>query len=188
MIPYDKEALRVVVLVTNEPAQQAKFCVLVNSRADGLCETRKISNKLVFYFSEFTSSAKTVASRLTEWNATIWNSAIQTTSSISSQPHQSHRPALRPKDPNLPMPFTWRLANEIQFFTSTYVVSRTPWLLQHLTRIVDTASPDLQSRMPSSNVNLHKFLDRKAGFGMDEANGLVEEANVCEISCSVDIS
>ena len=187
MIPYDKEALRVVVPVTIEPAQQAKFCVLVNGRDDGLCETRRISNKLVFYFPEFTSAAKAVASRLSEWNAIVRKSATEATSSIPSQPQPSHRTASRPKDPAIPMPFTWSWANEVQFYVSTYALSRTAWLLDHITNIVDAASPDLRSRMPSSNVNLHKFLDREATFGMDEASGLVEEAKVCGISCSVDI-
>lgn len=55
-------------------------------------------------------------------------------------------------------------------------------MLEHLTKIVDAADPDLEARMPSSNVNLHKFLD----FGVEEARCLVEEAKILWPTLSLD--
>ena len=181
MIPYDKEALRVVVPVTNEPVTQPEFYVLIDGRDNGLCETRRINNSTVFYFSEFMTQATTVASRQSTWNTNVMQAAVTATSSGSLQ---SQSPLQFAKLPigggSLPVPFTLSLANEIQFYTSAYAITKQGWLLEHLVKIVDTADPDLQARMPSSNVNLHKFLDREAAFTMEEAHGLVEEAKVRE--------
>ncbi|KAF6229920.1 hypothetical protein HO133_004257 [Letharia lupina] len=62
----------------------------------------------------------------------------------------------------------------------------TGMLREHLTKIVDAADPDLEARMPSSNVNLHKFLDRAADFGVEEARCLVEEAKILWPTLSLD--
>lgn len=78
------------------------------------------------------------------------------------------------------MPFTICLANEIQCYTAAYAITKQTWLLDHLTQIVNAADPDLQARLPSSNVYLHMFLDMEVDFQIDEAEALVKEAKVRE--------
>lgn len=48
VIKYDKEALRVVIPITDEPAAQVKFYVMIDGN-DLFCQTRKIHNSYVFY-------------------------------------------------------------------------------------------------------------------------------------------
>ena len=82
VIPYNKEALRVVVPVIDEPAVQVKFYVLVGDN-DGLCQTRKIQNSLIFYFAEFLSKATSVATRQSEWKTNARNAAVTIRSSTA---------------------------------------------------------------------------------------------------------
>lgn len=117
---------------------------------------------------------------ITDWNTNVRNAASESSHSQSSIGFATSLLG----GPPLPIPFKLSIANEIQFYTSAYAITKQEWLLDHLEKIVDNSDPDLEARLPDPNINVHVFLDLKAAFAIQEAQGLVEEAKVCEYTRS----
>jgi len=70
--------------------------------------------------------------------------------------------------------------NEIQMFLATYSITKEPWLLQHLSSILERANPDLRAR-PTENMGLCLFLENKDPLTREEAEGVVTEATVSHL-------
>jgi len=179
-VPYDTGALRVVVPVTEKVATQCKFYALVGG-TKGLCETRCIKDDLVFYFSEFRTDATNIAKRRQEWNARIRQAAVH---SKSSNPAESSAAITLAQGTDvglrLTLPFELSLANEVQFFLASYGITKEPWLLDHLSSILERADSDLRAR-PTENVHLCLFLESSNPLSMEEAEGVVTEATVSHL-------
>lgn len=80
----------------------------------------------------------------------------------------------------LTLPFELSLANEVQFFLASYGITKEPWLLDHLSSILERADSDLRAR-PTENVHLCQFLESSSPLSMEEAEGVVTKATVSHL-------
>ena len=158
VIPYDKHALRVIVL---EGAKTCKFYALTTPE-NGLCTPRSVTNKEVYLFKNWRDEGDSIPQ--VAGRTKVWTDKIRAIIRPQDKGKAVAKPSLVSK-----VPWQHQLVNEAELLTLEFEKTRDIRYLKQLEELLEERVKYVETNPGNSNRMVHKLFTSKPEVRLSHA-------------------